>query len=618
MPCPPNLPRLAVEPFHRRAAHLAALVGCLLLLLVAPSRAASNAAPSSTVAQEAPAAAEERTSPFDSPRAVMEAMVRGFAYLESRDDADLLAAARTLYVEGPQEQRERVAKRLVQERFLRIFDRVTRIDPQQFDDAAEVANKDVSIAQLVRTEPPQLTIEIGFERLPGSGWLISRETVAHADELWDRVKHLDPLTEFADKRALSPAEFIRSKTPKSLQGGGIWLEPYQWIGLVVLIVLAVIVERLLTLLLRPLIRKLSSSDGLPLDIKLLHDFERPVGAIFLGVVFLTGLPLLDLVESVRNALDIAASFILAVASVWASYRLVDVVCWNLEQRAARTENRFDDMLVPLLRRTLKVLVLAVGIVFVASRLTDQLWHVLAGLSIGSLAVGFAAKDSIENLFGTFTVLLDNPFKLGDLVKVNDIEGTVEQVGFRSTRVRTFEDSVITIPNSRFIGQHVENFGARRTRRVKTALSLTYDTPPEKIEAFCEALRELARQHPYVSKDAYHVWFANYGASSLDVELICFLTCVEYATFARERHRLYLDVLRIAAQMRVAFAFPTQTVWLARPEDVEHPDAPRDGAEAIALGREQARTIASNSLAHLGGAVPPPVRFDPSDPDAIGR
>jgi MscS family membrane protein len=614
MSSPSIRPFRPAESVRRRARRLTAFCGCFLLLfvLVAPRGAALAAA------QDAPVAAEQRASEFDSPRAVMESFVKGFAYLDTRDEKDLLEAARTLYVEGPKEQRERVAKRLVQERFLRIFDRVARIEPEQFDDAATVADKDVSITQLVRTEPPLLTIEIGFERLSGGGWLISRETVERADELWDKVKHLDPLAEFANTHALSPAEFLRSKAPKSLQGGGIWLEPYQWIGLAVLIGLAVVVERLLTLLLRPLIRKLSSSEGLPLDIELLRDFERPIGAIFVGLVFLSGLPLLDLTLPVHNALDIAASFILAVASVWAAYRLVDVVCWNLEQRAARTENKFDDMLVPLLRRTLKVLVLAVGVVFVASRLTDQLWHVLAGLSIGSLAVGFAAKDSIENLFGTFTVLLDNPFKLGDVIKVSDFEGTVEQVGFRSTRVRTPEDSLITVPNSRFIGQHVENFGARRTRRIKLVLSLTYDTPPEKIQAFCEGVRELVRLHPYVSKDAYHVWLTAYAASSLDVELVCQITTTDVPTYLRERHRLYLDILRLASQLRVSFAFPTQTVWRAQPEDSPHADAPRDGAEAVARGREQARSIAATSLAHLGGAPPPPVRFDPSDPDAIGR
>jgi len=585
---------------------------CALALVVFPAVARAAAAP-----QESAQQPELLSSPFQSPREVMESFVQAFQYFSSDKPSDLDHAARTLYVEGPREQRERVARRLVKDRFLLIFDRLTRLDPADFDDAQAVANLDVSRTTLRRSVPPELALDVVFERAPGGGWLIARETVAQADALWDRVKLLDPLPEFATSHALSPAELVRAAVPKRLQGGGLWLEPYQWLGLVALIVLAVIAERVMVLVLRPLTRKLSSSEGLLIDVKLLHDFERPVGAIFLGLVFLGGLSALDLAQGPRGALDIAASFVVAVASVWAAYRLVDVVCWNLEQRAARTENKFDDMLVPLLRRTLKVLVVAVGLVFIASRLTDQLWHVLAGLSIGSLAIGFAAKDSIENLFGTFTVLLDNPFKLGDLVKVSDIEGTVEQVGFRSTRIRTAEDSLITVPNSRFIGSHVENFGARRRRRVRTLLSLTYETPPEKLQAFCEGLRELIRKHPYAAQDAHHVWLANWGASSLDVEFVCFITTTDFATFLRERHRLYLDVLRVAAQLRVAFAYPTQTVWHARAEDVQHPDNPRSGADAVARGRASARTVTETSLAHLGGQPPPLVRFDPADPDAIG-
>lgn len=591
-----------------------ALVLLLSAWLAAPNGPCAAAAPA--VAAQETGAVEPVTSKFSSPREVMKEFVRVFEYQKTGDSADLEAAARTLNVAGPSATREREARRLMEQRFARILDRVAVVDPLQFADAAAVEGKDVHVAELKRTAEPRVTIELVFERVSGGGWLIARETIEHVDEMWDEVKELQPLEEFGDKSAKTAADLVRSLAPKTLQGGGILLEPYQWIALVALIVLAVIVERLLTFLLRPLIRRLSAADGLSIDIKLLHDFERPVGAIFLGIVFMLGLPALDLSSSVYDALDIAASFIVAVASVWATYRLVDVVCWNLEQRAARTDNRFDDMLVPLLRRTLKVLVLAVGIVFVASRLTDQLWHVLAGLSIGSLAVGFAAKDSIENLFGTFTVLLDNPFKLGDVVKVNDIEGTVEQVGFRSTRVRTFEDSLITVPNSRFIGQHVENFGARRKRRIKTALSLTYDTPPESIQAFCEGVREIIRRHPYTAKDSYNVWFSNYGAASLDVDLICFITTTDFATFMRERHRLFLDILRLAQDLGIGFAFPTQTIWMGKPEDLQHPDAPKGRKAALSAGREKARAVAEASLAHLEGQTPELVRFDPADPDAI--
>jgi len=266
--------------------------------------------------------------------------------------------------------------------------------------------------------------------------------------------------------------------------------------------------------------------------------------------------------------------------------------------------------VPLLRRTLKLFVLVVGLLFVASRMSEDLWGIVAGLSLGTFALGFAAKDSVENLFGTFTVLMDKPFQIGDWIISGDLEGTVELVGFRSTRIRTFYNSVITVPNSRFISSAVDNMGERRYRRIRTTLGLTYDTPPEKIEAFCEGVRELIRSHPYTRKDYYHVYLNGFGASSLDVMLYAFVETPEWATELREKHRLFADILRLAEKLGVSFAFPTQTVHLAKPEDLHHHDRPADDGAGAERGRETAHGIVERTLEPFGGqgSVPPPVEI----------
>jgi len=213
------------------------------------------------------------------------------------------------------------------------------------------------------------------------------------------------------------------------------------------------------------------------------------------------------------------------------------------------------------------------------------------------------------LFGTFTVLMDKPFQLGDWITVGDIDGSVEEVGFRSTRVRTFYNSVITVPNSRFISAHVDNMGERLHRRMKTMLSLTYDTPAEKVEAFCEGVRELIRQHPYTRKDTFYVYFTTWSASSIDILLYAFLTCPDWGTEMREKHRLYCDVLRLAEKLEVDFAFPTQTLHIAKPEDLLHPQAPETASAGVAQGREVAAAIAKDGLAGFEGR--PPV-FDMRD------
>jgi MscS family membrane protein len=240
--------------------------------------------------------------------------------------------------------------------------------------------------------------------------------------------------------------------------------------------------------------------------------------------------------------------------------------------------------------------------------TEDVYKVVAGLSIGSAVLMFAFKDSLENVFGTFTVLMDKPFELGDWITVDDVDGTVERVGFRSTRVRTFYHSVITVPNRHFISAKVDNWGSRKFRRVKTTLGLTYDTPPEKVEAFCEAVRALIREHPYTRKDYYHVYFNDFGASSLDVMLYCFLETPDWSMELRERHRLFADILSVAESLKVSFAFPSTSVYMVSPEELEHPNRPLNQQEAVKLGRELGEQIAAETMRPYGDNKPGKVKF----------
>jgi MscS family membrane protein len=254
----------------------------------------------------------------------------------------------------------------------------------------------------------------------------------------------------------------------------------------------------------------------------------------------------------------------------------------------------------------------VGVVYVASYVSEDLYGIVAGLSIGSLAIGFAAKDSIENLFGTMTVLLDKPYQLGDWITVGDIDGTVEEVGFRSTKIRTFYNSVISVPNSRFISAHIDNWGERRYRRIKTNVSIAYSTPPLKIEAFCEAIRELVRKHPYTRKDYYHIYLNQLGASSLDILVYCFVETPDWSTELREKHRLYLDILRVAEGLGVELAFPTQTLHLVKDPEASESAVPKPAdspRSAERMGRELADLIVKDGLVDFDGQKPPPVVID---------
>lgn len=409
------------------------------------------------------------------------------------------------------------------------------------------------------------------------------------------------------------AELVASSLPPDswLRRSSFLIENWKWLGLLLLVALGVLLERVVAAVLRRAARRVSAIGRVPVDEAQLGRFVRPFGVMVTVWVFASLLPVLAIGAEraqVERALDVLASAVLTVAAIVAAWRFVDLVCDFLRAKARLSLNKFDDMLVPLLRRTLKVFVFVIGLAFVASKLTEDVWKIVAGLSVGGAILALAFKDSVENVFGTFTVLLDKPFQLGDWITVGGVDGTVEKVGFRSTRVRTFYDSLISVPNRTFITATIDNWGARRYRRIRETLGLTYDTPPEKVEAFCEGVREVIRLHPYTRKDHYHVYLNGFGDSSLNVLLYCFVETPDWSMELREKHRLFADVLRLAERLGVSFAFPSRSVYMVDPADLEHADRPPSDPEGADRGREEGRAVAEETLRPYGGERPGPVRF----------
>jgi len=304
-----------------------------------------------------------------------------------------------------------------------------------------------------------------------------------------------------------------------------------------------------------------------------------------------------------------------LATVWAGFRVTDLLAEVAASKAAGTQNKFDDLLIPLIRKTIKIFIFVFGLIYIAGALNVPLAPLLTGLGIGGAGFAFAAKDTLEHFFGSVTVIADRPFEVGDWVKINDVEGIVEELGFRSTRVRTFYNSQVSIPNGNLVRAVVDNFGRRAYRRWSTHLTVTYDTPPEKIEAFCEGIRELIRNHPYTREDYYQVWLHEFGAHSLDILLYVFFAVPDWNTELRERHRLSVDILRLADRLGVEFAFPTQTLHVFNEQpDGEHTPAepPGEDAELQAqqMGREAFQTITKD--APWRTQRPEPYEFPPMD------
>ena len=603
-------PRSSDRPFARRWRLLLIALGASLCFsfggVVAAQDEETSPAPE----------AEVSSRDHDTPRSVMRAFLSGmreYHDFQSYEEADLELALSSFALGEAGGDRE--AQELLAVQLYEVIKRLKYIHLEE-EFSVELGGQLTWVWSPRGEDGQVLGPRLGFARF-ADGWRIDEETLRKVPrwyEAWKDKPLVTEVLERLDREAdeLSGVEWIRYRIkrsmPESLRSQAFLLENWQWVALALIALMGVIFGKLASFALRRLSRRLGESDRLEVDKQVLVNFERPFSFFVTAGTLLWTLPLLGLEPRFYDILRLAGALFVSVAGVWSAYRLVDVGAAVLAVRASRTANRFDDMLVPLLRRTAKLFLTVIGVVYVASFLSEDLYGIVAGLSIGSLAIGFAAKDSIENLFGTVTVLMDKPYQLGDWITVGEIDGTVEEVGFRSTKIRTFYNSVITVPNSRFISAHVDNWGARRYRRIRTMVSLAYGTPPLKVEAFCEAVRELIRKHPYTRKDYYHVYLNKLGASSLDVLLYCFVQTPDWSTELREKHRLYLDILRVAEGLEVELAFPTQTIHLAKdgPTEGEGVSFAEDSSGAERLGRELADLVVKEGMARFEGEKPPPV------------
>lgn len=440
-------------------------------------------------------------------------------------------------------------------------------------------------------------------------WLFSQETIAVIPNVLEGL--IDKPAKFGtkDPKFSLPLHIkIRTQMPEVLRGEFL-LEYWQWIGIFIVVVLGLIVDKLVAWFLNRNVVIWQKKN--PVYSRLDSSVLRPLGLMAMAIVWWIGLGMFGLPDRVLIVLSVAVKLLVSISTVWSAFRLVDILDSLMTKKAKQTGNRFDDLLVPMISKSLKVFVLVIGIISSADNLNMDVSSLLAGLGIGGLAFALAAKDLLGNFFGSLTVLLDRPFQIGDWVVIGDVEGSVEEVGFRSTRVRTFYNSLITLPNASLTTSTIDNMGARRYRRMKTMLGLTYDTPPEKIDAFCEGVRALIQLHPYMRKDYYQVYFNQYNAASLDILVYVFWATPDWNTELRERHRFLLDVLRLAKQLGVEFAYPTQTLHLKQDETVN--SAPpvdfspaMTEAEAMAIGQQQAEAIVDATLGK--GVKPDPVRF----------
>lgn len=255
---------------------------------------------------------------------------------------------------------------------------------------------------------------------------------------------------------------------------------------------------------------------------------------------------------------------LAVAALLGGAAVGDSIVASQRMRS----RSMDAQLIRLIIRLVGLSAAIALLIECAAEIGIPAYSVLAGLGIGGFAVALAAQDSLANLFASIIIMFEKPFSVGQWIKVGASEGVVEYVGFRSTRIRTFHNSLISVPNSDVVKTSIDNLGAREMRRQRFVIQITYDTPPGRVDRFVSEIRRLIEGHEKVDRQKYFINFNNLGESGLEILLYFYLRVDDYAEELLEREKILLQLLELAEQLGVAFAFPTRTLHVeGMPEQV---------------------------------------------------
>jgi MscS family membrane protein len=352
------------------------------------------------------------------------------------------------------------------------------------------------------------------------------------------------------------------------------MSAYLWAAAILLFgfIFKTLLSKVITGIIFKLVKRFADEEGqISLKRFLIQPLEMVVFLVFLFLAvnvlrFPTGFggPILQI-----SLFRIYQIFIIA-AITWVITRFIDFVGMMFQRRASHTTSKLDDQLVPFFKDFTKVLVYIFAfLVVLGSVFGVNVAAIVASLGVGGLAIAFAAKESLENLLASFTIFLDHPFVIGDLVEVDGITGVIEKIGFRSTRIRTLEKTFVTVPNKSMIDKPLNNLSLRTFRRVQFDVNLTYDTSSAQIKAITTELQEFIDNHPQTNQDG-RIRFQNLGASSKDVMVLYFVEALDWNEFINIKEEVAYKIVEVVERHGADFAFPTQTLHVYKEQRQDSP------------------------------------------------
>lgn len=299
--------------------------------------------------------------------------------------------------------------------------------------------------------------------------------------------------------------------------------------------------------------------------------RKPLGSVLMLIFIYIACDLLAFPENwhlvsieqfgLRMILMACYQIMLLSCVIWFGLKIIDFFGLVFQTRAAKDDNKTNDHIIPFAVDIIKIIVITLGIFLVLGTVFHlNIGSLIAGLGIGGLAIALAAKETLENLFGSFAIYLDKPFIIGDLVKVGEITGTVEKIGFRSTRIRTFEQSYVTIPNKKMIDAELDNLTLRTSMRVKFKIGLRFDTGAVVLKDIISGIEEHLKTHERISND-YVVKLSDFGESSLLLFVHYYIETTDWNEYMDIKEQINFQIIETVQQSGTEFARPGKSIWI---------------------------------------------------------
>ncbi len=341
-----------------------------------------------------------------------------------------------------------------------------------------------------------------------------------------------------------------------------------------IVLVAYVAKKLFAYLFIKVLLPLAQKSKKQLDDRFLACLQKPAEFLIFLVGLFIATEVLQLPSDPFDFVKLATAILKALVIfdiAWFLFNMVDMIDHYIAKWASRTKSTLDDHLAPLLRKSLRIFIVIMACLTAIQTFGYPVTGIIASLGIGGLAFALAAKDTVSNIFGSLMIIFDRPFQVGDWIKAGDLEGTVEEVGFRSTKIRTFAKTLIAVPNNIIANMALDNFSRMPKRRIRLTVGVSYDATPTQMREAVSRIRELLKTHPAIDQEFFLVNFTDFGASSLDIMVYCFTTTTVWGEYLDAREDVCLKIMDTLAELGLEIAFPSTTVYL-RKDDTETAEA----------------------------------------------